>query len=341
MNYWLHRISHHAEISYPLLDNGFLTIGFSDFIGDDVIDIAAKNDWHSFEKVVEATWSTKPRTRYNLWRFLRMTKGDIVIVPSWGSFYVCEVSSDKPLKINDAYSNDLTTWRGSQVITDGKYLLKENGNRYDLGFALRVRVLYEKISREKFADAKLTSRMKVRQTNSLINDLKGSIEKSITNYEQNKPIHLHSIVIEKLASQTLETIKAELTPSKFEKLIKVYFRSVGADTVTIPPKNERGKEGDADIVAVFEKLKLIIYVQAKFQKDKISEWGVNQIVDYKTDKEATDDGYNKVAWLVTTADTFSQEAEKIASENEVQLIDGIEFSKMLLNSGLANLNREL
>lgn len=30
-NYWIHRISHIAEISYPLLDVGYLSYGWSDF----------------------------------------------------------------------------------------------------------------------------------------------------------------------------------------------------------------------------------------------------------------------------------------------------------------------
>ena len=31
MRYWLHRISCHADTSGPLLERGFLTVGFSDF----------------------------------------------------------------------------------------------------------------------------------------------------------------------------------------------------------------------------------------------------------------------------------------------------------------------
>ena len=30
-DYWIHRISHIAEISYPLLENNYLSYGFSDF----------------------------------------------------------------------------------------------------------------------------------------------------------------------------------------------------------------------------------------------------------------------------------------------------------------------
>lgn len=210
-----------------------------------------------------------------------------------------------------------------------------------MGFARKVKFLHKDISRAKFADANLTSRMKIRQTNCLINDLVESIEQSIANFQENRPIHLHSIIVEKTINIILDTIKTELNPDKFEKLVMTYFKTIGANEVTIPAKNERGKEGDADIVAVFENLKLIIYIQAKFHKDKDNEWAINQILDYKTNRESIDDGYNKIAWVITSADTFNDEAKKIAAENEIQLIDGIEFSKMLLNAGINLLNTNL
>lgn len=37
-NYWIHRISHFAEISYPLLDNNYLSYGFSYFENDGFIE---------------------------------------------------------------------------------------------------------------------------------------------------------------------------------------------------------------------------------------------------------------------------------------------------------------
>ncbi|MFW5983084.1 MAG: restriction endonuclease [bacterium] len=341
MNYWLHRISHIAELSYPLLDKGFLTIGFSDFTKKEFIDKVLEDDWNYFNEQFQEMWGKVPRTRHNLWRFLKFSKGDIVIVPSWGTFFVCEIIDEKPLLINETYSDDLKTWGDKKVTTDGTYLISENGKAYDLGFARKVQILHKNISRAKFADAKLTSRMKIRQTNSSINDLNKSIEKSIANYIENRPIHLHSIIVEKTANLVLDAIKAELNPDKFEKLVRTYFKTIGANEVTIPSKNARDKEGDADIVAVFENIKLIIYIQAKFHKGKVNEWGTNQILDYKTNKESIDDGYNKIAWVITSADTFNDEAEKIATENEIQLIDGLEFSKMLLNAGINLLNTNL
>lgn len=341
MNYWLHRISHIAKLSYPLLHKGFLTIGFSDFTQKEFIDKVLQNDWNYFNGQFQEIWGKVPRTRRNLWRFLKFNKGDIVIVPSWGTFFVCEIIDENPLLINDTYSDDLKTWGDKKVTTDGTHLISENGKAYDLGFARKVKILHKNISRAKFADAKLTSRMKIRQTNSSINDLKKSIEKSIKNYKENRPIHLHSIIVEKTANIILDTIKTKLNPNKFEKLVKVYFKTIGANEVTIPAKNEKDKKGDADIVAVFENIKLIIYIQAKFHKGKVDEWGTNQILDYKTNKESIDDGYNKIAWVITSADTFNDEAEKIATENEIQLIDGLEFSKMILNAGINLLNANL
>ncbi|MDD4444156.1 MAG: restriction endonuclease [Dysgonamonadaceae bacterium] len=341
MNYWLHRISHLAELSYPLLDKGFLTIGFSDFTQKEFIDKVIEDDWSYFNGQFQEMWGKVPRTRHNLWRFLKFKKEDIVIVPSWGTFFVCEIIDEKPLLINETYSDDLKTWGDKKVTTDGTYLISENGKAYDLGFARKVKIHHKNISRAKFADAKLTSRMKIRQTNCSINDLKKSVEKSIANYIENRPIHLHSIIVEKTANLVLDAIKTELNPDKFEKLVRTYFKTIGANEVSIPAKNERDKEGDADIVAVFENIKLIIYIQAKFHKGKINEWGTNQILDYKTNKESIDDGYNKIAWVITSADSFNAEAEKIATENEIQLIDGLEFSKMLLNAGINLLNTNL
>lgn len=341
MNYWLHRISYLAELSYPLLERGFLTIGFSDFTKKEFIDKVLENDQNYFYRQFQEMWGIVPRTRHNLWRFLKFNKGDIVIVPSWGTFWVCEIIDEKPLLINETYSDDLKTWGNKKVLSDGIHLISENGKRYDLGFARKVKILHKDISRAKFADANLTSRMKIRQTNCLINDLVESIEQSIANFQENRPIHLHSIIVEKTINIILDTIKTELNPDKFEKLVMTYFKTIGANEVTIPAKNERGKEGDADIVAVFENLKLIIYIQAKFHKDKDNEWAINQILDYKTNRESIDDGYNKIAWVITSADTFNDEAKKIAAENEIQLIDGLEFSKMLLNAGINLLNTNL
>ncbi|MDP1971936.1 MAG: hypothetical protein Q8J87_03120, partial [Sediminibacterium sp.] len=91
MNYWLHRISHHAEFSYPLMELNLLSIGFSDFAYDGFINRVLNGGetwekrWETFENEVEEIWGEKPRTRHNLWRFIEgFKKGDWVIIPGNG-----------------------------------------------------------------------------------------------------------------------------------------------------------------------------------------------------------------------------------------------------------------
>ena len=59
-------------------------------------------------------------------------------------------------------------------------------------------------------------------------------------------------ILEKITPQVLKSLKSELNPDKFENLVKFYFEKNGATDVYIPAKNEKGKEGDADVVAIFE-----------------------------------------------------------------------------------------
>ena len=51
MNYWLHRISHLAELSYPLLEKGYLTIGFSDFSDELTINNVENNNENEMKDI--------------------------------------------------------------------------------------------------------------------------------------------------------------------------------------------------------------------------------------------------------------------------------------------------
>ncbi len=346
MRYWLHRISHHAEISYPLINKNILSIGFSNFANQDFIDKVLEKDtwqerWGVLNNEVKLQWGSTPRTRHNLWRFIEgFKKGDKILVPSSGVFSIYELESDAPSPIGDLAMKDLKDWHGNKInLRNG--LLQRDSKIIDIGFFWKIKPIALNISRKKYADSALTARMKYRMTNTNISDLAESIDVALTSFNEKKPINIHSTIMDNTCDVVLSSIKKELNPDKFEKLISLYFQEIGATNVYIPAKNENGKEGDADIVSVFEKQKLIIYIQAKFQSGKISDWGVHQVLDYKIDKESIDDGYNKIAWVVTTANQFSEEAERIASENGIQLINGLEFSKMLLDAGILMLNKQL
>jgi len=117
MKIWLHRISHHGEVARPLLDNGYLSIGFSAFSSHDFIkDVCGENGWQSFEEYFDGTWGNRPRTRNNLWRFVaEMRKGDLVVVPSWGTFSVYELTEDMARPVSEIELSEIKDWHGNKI----------------------------------------------------------------------------------------------------------------------------------------------------------------------------------------------------------------------------------
>lgn len=344
MKIWLHRISHHAEIAYPLLDQNYLSIGFSDFASSDYIsNLLNSNGRYFLDKSFEDLWGYKPRTRFNLWRFISaMKKGDWVIVPSWGTFSVYKLIDEnaEPISI---INHSITDWHGNIIKKNNNglliKLLENEDELIDLGFVRKVELIKKDIPRYEYADSSLTSRMKIRSTNADITDLKDSIEKALSAYERGKPLNLHSMIINNTEEQIIDLIRKDLTPDKFEILIKWYFQRIGASEVYIPSKNESGKEGDADVVAIFEPIKTIIYSQVKYHNGETSLWAIEQIKSYKDQKETMDDGYSKISWVITSADGFSKDAYEFAKEAKVQLIDVHQLIKMLLEAGIVNLDK--
>lgn len=65
-NFWLHRISYEAAAAHPLLDRGYLTIGFSDFSSAEFISHLttkpSEDSWSYFESRFEEEWGGTPRT---------------------------------------------------------------------------------------------------------------------------------------------------------------------------------------------------------------------------------------------------------------------------------------
>ena len=349
MNYWLHRISWEMNISYPLMEKGYLSIGFSDFCCNDFLeqlDNDIDNDaWNYFEDRILNEWGCKPRSRKSLWRFIKkMKKGDWVIVPEWGgTFSIYELAEDDVILASDD-SIDLPEkdWNGNKVERDNNKMIRtsdqKEGQRYDIGFLRKCKPIEINIPRQEFADMALNARMKIRNTNADISDLKESIETALDSFRNKKPINLKEILVDKTVSIWNETIKTALKPEKYEKLVKWYFAQIGASEVYIPPKNYGGKQGDVDVIATFEKIKTIVYVQVKKYDNETSDWAVQQIVDFSNSKEIGSDDYFSQFWVISSSDCFSEECKNMAAANHVRLINGEEFVRMLLDVGIDSLN---
>ena len=115
-----------------------------------------------------------------------MNKGDRVVVPSWGSFHVYDIATDKRLIAADLDLSNLTTWSGHNVQGEGHNLYYEGrkGRQWiDLGFFREVKKVARDIPRSGgYADNKLISRMKVRQTNVVIDDLRDNMDAAMARW---------------------------------------------------------------------------------------------------------------------------------------------------------------
>ena len=345
--YWLHRISWEQATSRPLLDEGYLTIGFSDLSCSKFLKNALNaNQVSELDSKIRQTYGTLLRSRYSLWRFLRdMNLNDCVLIPGWGSFSVYVVKSE-PKLINDIELSEIKTWDGVTV-SRRKNLLYAGDFKIDLGFYREVEVYCfegneaRDISRLEYADNALTKRLKARQTNLNISDLAQSIHNALEAFSKNTPINLYSEIMKITPEAILNSIYQFIDSNQFECLIRWYFIRIGATGVEIPPKNQRNKSGDADIVATFEQIKVIVYVQAKLHGPDTTtdNWATDQITEYvETQKELQrDDEYAKSSWVISTAKRFSKECENKAKANGVNLIDGIEFAKLLIRAGFETL----
>ena len=344
MDYYLHRISHHANVAHPLLDLGILSIGWSDFATPEFVSTHQAMGWKNVPAAIEEEWG-KMRSRFCLQRFLQMSKGDRVIVPSWGSFHVYDIASDKRLIAANLDLHNVKTWQGHRVQCDagGQIGYQDGKGRWrsiDLGFFRQVKCVARDICRSKYADNKLLSRLKVRQTNVSINDLQQNVIEAIKRGEAKRPINLADEIVEQFADELLCLIREKLGPDQLEELIKWYFDRIGASSVETPRRNETDNKGDADIVATFEMIRTIIYVQAKHHVGTTGDWAVEQINSYVKEKElGPGDDYTRIPWVISTGSEFSPECHDKATQNQVHLIDGRELATRLLQVGIADLSK--
>lgn len=341
--YYLHRISHEGYISYSLLEKGYLTLGWSKFTDSDILNAAREDEYRRFNPIAKEYGEDKNRSRWCMWYFARMMKEDYVVVPQYdGRFSIYEVCEEaKPIYyIEDIIPDVYPAWGDHKIVWKEHRLYDETESRLiDLGFSIKVKPIVEGVLRN-YVTGVLVSRMKIRSTNADISDIGSHVEIAKKVGETGTPVSLYEQSIETLSIQLKEKLKDILDDSRFEKLIKWYIEKCGAEYTKIPAKNEPGKRdgADADIVAEFKNLKHIVYIQAKLHSGETSDWAVNQINEYFSQKSEGDPDYSYARWVISTCDSFSEKAVMLAKQNNVRLIDGEEFARMLLDAGLLSLD---
>lgn len=340
--YWLHRISYEWDVSYALLAKGYLTLGWSDYCTSGIESkVHGERDIEVFESIMKELGETS-RSRWNLFKFCSFRRGDYVVVPlSGGEFSIFRLTGSAMPISRVELANDTFVSESGETIRrgeDGLFYRESSQKAVDLGFAVEVEPVREHLSRYEYADNKLTARMKILQTNADISDLEKNVQAVIN---AQAPINFYAVMIEELAGKILDLIRTQLNPDKFEKLIRWYFLKTGATKAFIPAKNSRDKRdgADADLVAEFEPLKVIIYVQAKLHEQETGPWAVEQITKYWDQHESGVNEYIGIPWVITSADKFAPDAVLRASEHRVRLITGLEFARMLIDAGITDINK--
>ena len=344
-DYYLHRISHEDNVSYELMDMGYITIGWELFADTKIMEASRVPGYPDFDVITDGKGQKNNRSRWNMWYFGQLKEDDYIIVPLYGGLFsvfkvlsqakpITELANENIESLNGKWNNHHIIWNSNRLYDE------EDGRKIDLGFFVRVEKIVEAIPRS-FVSGKLISRMKIRTTTACISDLAADVEEAIKAGKEKEPINIYEISMDVLANYLKNSvIKEKLGEQRWERLIRWYFKKIGADVSVIPAKNEPGKKdgADADIIAEFNNLKLIIYVQAKFHEGQTSSWAVEQIYKYKNQMCDGESDYTYATWVISSADEFSQEAINEADRNNVRLINGTEFARMLLDVGLNDLN---
>lgn len=348
INYWLHRCkcgNHAWPFTYELLEkHNIISIGWSDFSKNNDYQKHLTESWDSFEKVfIDEGWGL-PRNRHNLWRFLNgMKQGDIVVVPLDGGLFSIYRIADNVVYNNQTIDPTLwKDWNGNvaQLDKDGYpgYSDGEANYQIDMGFYRKVEPLGLHIPRSKYAEQALYSRMKIQTTNAAINDIKDLVDKALNDFNASKPINFKQAIIDAAAENVLKEMRTKLNDIKMEELVCWYMEQLGATTY-IPPKNGlTTEEGDADVVATFDKLNdFTILVQVKAHKDDTNEWAVEQIKSYYQTKSNEFNNKSVQLWVISSCDKFSDEAVRLAQEYNVNLVNGLQFAQMLVEIGIYTL----
>ena len=335
--YWMHRISLDRDIKQGLLDHDhLLATGWGNIASDSFLyQIKGKNR-ADFCALYESVFGNLTRNRYCLFMFLNeFKKGDYVIVPGIKDFSVYEIDGEEP--ISKEHICDYTNNINIAFVNDK--CCNKSGKELDLGFFWIVKPILLNIERNGFASNKLQRRLKFQMTNIGLTDLSADIEEAIKAKANGKTINLKDEIENETSSIILNKLLSRINDSGFEKVVKWYLNRLGATSTFIPAKrNLSTRQGDADVIALFDELRVALFVQVKQYDNQVEKSALEQVVHAYESYREEYVAYTPILWIVTTCKSFSQEAQDYANENNVRCIDGDEFARMILEIGINDLN---
>jgi HJR/Mrr/RecB family endonuclease len=167
-------------------------------------------------------------------------------------------------------------------------------------------------------------------------DLVDEIRSVVDDAESGRETDFAQQLTERMVQITLEEMRHGLmNERKFEKLVAVVLRKLGATTAITPRLQDKGD----DIVASFKEIGVTIVAQVKYHNNPKYETGVSAVNEVLTGMEKHD---ADLGWVVTCG-RFSEEAKEKAEQaiERVRLIEGDELARMVLACGTENIHTGL
>lgn len=355
-NIWMHRCNHYGKAAWEMLGYDYDSKKFSDENGcyisvgcgsgkwsiEEYDSVKNSEDkWKEFEK--HYTTGSKPIYRHFLYKFFfEFKKDDYIVVPSGGEFHVFQIESD-----------DMLIYGGKDEIIKKRFDqigLKLENKDDDFKFFRKVKPIRVQIPRKGYAVGELCSKLKYQGTTLEITDDAAKILKDALRADE--PFSIYGRSIKFLTKNLYENALKNITPDNLESLIAWYFKRKGADVYEVLKKNysEKVEQEDADVLAIFEDLKIRFFVQAKAYTNKNDKkvnldgaiCQLNKYMNYHVIE--SDEKYTDLKWIVCLAETNEgiENYDKIKEENnDIRFINGMEFAEMLLNVGLQNIDEAL
>lgn len=246
-----------------------------------------------------------------------VSKGDYFLIPKNGGFLISKIVDDKIVAVEDnvfgrkielPFGEDIYSKFSEEITRKFKY----RGTFFKLGSMLDI-----------FGTETETA---------VVENIKIRAEKDCADYVEDVIQSSIDDMAGKLLSKLIDE-KSNINPDKFENLIKRYMEKIGATARVLDKRNGGDGIADIDIEAEFnigiddEPIKVCI--QAKYHTGRTNEIAVKQL-----EEAINNDGYDRL-WVISTADDFTDEAKKLAKDLEnIRLINGLEFCKMLIKAGL-------
>jgi predicted Mrr-cat superfamily restriction endonuclease len=297
------------------IESDQIIIGWANAVG--LLD--GRLAWEAFREIIRQEYYSDDQNLRragaaagNMWRFIREMKvGDLIVVPHWSEFYVAEVIG--PATYDQSKIDDDTAYRRRVTWLNNKQPIPRS-----------------------IARSPLLSRMKTQGTSADASDLIAEIRECLAVSMQASNPTFETDLQERLVRETLSELRAgRLNDYGFERLINSLLLKLGAKQARIVP---RSQDKGADIVANFRiagAFEQIVAVQAK-------HWGPYPPVGADVVEQLVRgmDAEGATLGMVITTGTISTEATKKAEQVfdeksiRVELMDGEQFAKLIIESGL-------